>query len=681
MKMFTPDSLVYWQITLTLLNVSWFGLLIGLVSTIGHRVLRNSTASRRYWLNCILLLIFAASLPVAFAVVRNGSLAVSSGTKFETGAPEKLISAAMPVTVASRGESSFAEMSLSPGELYDASIMEALKAGPTLSMNQPSLSAWDRVRSTALSAAPLVAILYVMGVAIMLIKLVIGVQVSRHLRTVSHPILQAPILARVAEQARKLSLQIVPVIAYCEQVVVPVVIGLLRPMILIPTAMVSGLTIEQLEAVLTHELAHLRRRDHLMIVVQRVLEAVLFFHPVLWSLSRRIHDERETCCDDLVLAVGADRLFYAQSLLRVAELRLDANSRPKLTALAADGQRPSKLRLRIARLLSDPAEKHLGIPGRGLVFALTTFFAVSMWIMNSLTWQAVADPFESADPTQESNEQPGLAKQEAASAPADNRPPLSVPTHANPVVSKDADGFPLAAEPERAEQQLTATQAKVLALKAHAEAAAMDQLPRFSYRIKSGNGDIDTMRDREECSVEGLKEALDGPVAEPDWLQWGVTLAWTERHAVWSTGDWEGQRFGEGSKGSRQDRVCTKDLAFERGTSASKPARFVYTPTAHQLWEGQLRELAYFRVTPHKFWWTTSNHHLDTISPIPPVEADYRFVTTEQFDDELCDVVESRGRAEQIWIGRTSGRLRGVLTFLSRGNGPKDPFYQNERVQ
>src|SRR5215469_8633763 len=76
--------------------------------------------------------------------------------------------------------------------------------------------------------------------------------------------------------------------------------------------------------------------------------------------------------------------------------------------------------------------------------------------------------------------------------------------------------------------RLTNERAKALALKVHARAAAFDQLPKFFYRVKSGNGVVDNMRDREECSIEGLKEALDGPVADADWLELDETLAWTE---------------------------------------------------------------------------------------------------------------------------------------------------------
>lgn len=238
----------------------------------------------------------------------------------------------------------------------------------------------------------------------------------------------------------------------------------------------------------------------------------------------------------------------------------------------------------------------------------------------------------------------------------------------------------IAADPEPAAAPLTAAEAKALALKVHAATAAMDSLPRFYYRIKSGNAVVDTMRARDDLSVEGLKEALDGPVADVDFLQWGVTFAWTEKHAYWGNGDHEGPRFGEAGKLSRQDRVWTKDLAFERNSTADQPARFVYTRTAKQLWEMQLCELAYFRVTPHRFWWATSQNHIDNLSLVPPEEADYRYVRTELFDDVLCDVIESFDRAERLWIRRITGRLHGVLAFRPRG-GAQDPFFDNERVR
>lgn len=228
--------------------------------------------------------------------------------------------------------------------------------------------------------------------------------------------------------------------------------------------------------------------------------------------------------------------------------------------------------------------------------------------------------------------------------------------------------------------RLTDAQAKALALKVHAEAAAMDRLPKFFYRAKPGNGDVDTMRDRAECSIEGLKEALDGPIADADRIQWGVTLALTDRHALAREGEREGGNYGNGTDTWQQDRLWTNELAFERVAVDDQPTRF-YFCRPDQLWGGVLTFLAYFRVTPHHFWWAASDDHNDRISLVPPEEAHYRFVTREPFDHEICDVVESPSRAERLWIGRESARLRGVLVYRYRGDGSEAPFFQSARVQ
>jgi len=323
MTPFTFNSLFCWQITLTLLHVSWVGLLIGLIAAASNRVMRDVAASHRYSVNFAALVMFAASLPVSFAIVRSGADAVLGTVPMALNSIEEttlLVPHAIGTPSPASRPARDSGIASDEPQTSTSSGQRETSSTPAVIFGTPS--AWDRARLIGHSAAPFVAILYVFGVALMFIKLGIGVRVSRCLRSGSVAMNDPTILSRMAEQGKKLSVRIMPVIAYCEHTAVPIVVGLLRPMILVPAAMVNGLTIEQLESVLTHELAHLRRHDHLMIVVQRVLEAILYFHPVTWYLSHRIHDERETSCDDLVLAVGGDRLQYAQSLLRVAELRL-----------------------------------------------------------------------------------------------------------------------------------------------------------------------------------------------------------------------------------------------------------------------------------------------------------------------------------------------------------------------
>ncbi len=83
---------------------------------------------------------------------------------------------------------------------------------------------------------------------------------------------------------------------------VPMVIGWARPVVLVPAALLTGLSESQLEAVLAHELAHIRRHDYLVNLLQNVLETLLFYHPAVWWTSEQVRSEREHCCDDLAAA-------------------------------------------------------------------------------------------------------------------------------------------------------------------------------------------------------------------------------------------------------------------------------------------------------------------------------------------------------------------------------------------
>ena len=89
---------------------------------------------------------------------------------------------------------------------------------------------------------------------------------------------------------------------------VPTLVGWIRPAIVVPASVLTGLTPAQLDAILTHELAHIRRHDYLVNLFQSAVETLLFYHPAVWWLSRRIRIERELCCDDIVVAVCDDRM-------------------------------------------------------------------------------------------------------------------------------------------------------------------------------------------------------------------------------------------------------------------------------------------------------------------------------------------------------------------------------------
>jgi uncharacterized protein (TIGR03435 family) len=122
---------------------------------------------------------------------------------------------------------------------------------------------------------------------------------------------------------------------------VPFVVGCLRPIVVLPIAALSQLNAAQVEAILAHELAHVRRHDYLVNLMQTVAETLLFYHPAVWWLSARIRDEREHCCDDVAVAVCGDAAGYAAAL---TELEAWRNGELSLAAAATGGSLLNRVR-------------------------------------------------------------------------------------------------------------------------------------------------------------------------------------------------------------------------------------------------------------------------------------------------------------------------------------------------
>ncbi len=140
---------------------------------------------------------------------------------------------------------------------------------------------------------------------------------------------------------------------------VPAVIGYFRPVVLIPLSVASGFPPEQLEALLAHELAHIRRHDYLVNLLQTAVETLCFYHPAVWWISSQIRCEREDCCDDVALSVCRNQTEYARGLVALEELR----GRVPATALAAvGGSLLSRIR-RIAGVEDEPR------PGLGAILS------------------------------------------------------------------------------------------------------------------------------------------------------------------------------------------------------------------------------------------------------------------------------------------------------------------------
>ncbi len=165
---------------------------------------------------------------------------------------------------------------------------------------------------------------------------------------------------------------------------IPAVVGWLCPAVLVPLGLLAGMTPEQVELILAHELAHIRRQDFLANLIQTAIETCLFYHPAVWWISRMLRTEREACCDDLVVAATGERLLYARALTRLAEICVEFHGdRPRRLPVAADG---GDLLSRVRRILGLPVAEHRwtlpqlvgSIAVLGLAAVLTGYMAITV---------------------------------------------------------------------------------------------------------------------------------------------------------------------------------------------------------------------------------------------------------------------------------------------------------------
>lgn len=378
------DREVCLRVALVLWHVAWSGALLSGASLLAARWIAR-TSRARHALYCGTLAAMALLVPAwGFATSRTSPDRIGREVPATNRAAE--VTAGTAASDSAQGDRSHAGGAGRAGAELESGVDStraetSARKAPERLAETTTVGAWEL-------AVQGITVAYAAGLLLMLVRLVAGVWGGERLRSAGRPVESPAILSLLAAQARRLGLKVVPALRTCERVAVPVVVGLLKPVVLIPAGMLTGLSQDQLETVLAHELAHLRRHDHLVLLGQRLIETLLFFHPAVWYLSRQIDIVREECCDDLVLAQGGDALQYAASLLRVAELRLGQRV-PPASALSADGGSPSELRRRIGRLLGIDSAPSMRLTRTGVAALL-----VALTVTLSLSWLVAAQDAE-----------------------------------------------------------------------------------------------------------------------------------------------------------------------------------------------------------------------------------------------------------------------------------------------
>jgi GWxTD domain-containing protein len=283
-------------LTGALFHFVWQGALIGLALAITFGTARGAGSRLRYGIAAGALALMPAAFLVTFAVCLPGGSAA---------APRWIV----------------------PGAL------RSLQGAGMAFAPAASSGAW------ALWAPPL----WAAGVLAMWIRTAGGwwaaARISRRARPASREWQE-----RLKMLARRMGLAVPVELRESFALTVPVVSGWLRPVVLAPAGVFAGLSTQQVECILAHELAHVLRRDYLVNILQSLVERLLFYHPAVWWVSRRVRAERENCCDDLAVAHSAGAREFAAALAALEESR----GRVPEPMLAAQGGR---LAQRIRRLL------------------------------------------------------------------------------------------------------------------------------------------------------------------------------------------------------------------------------------------------------------------------------------------------------------------------------------------
>jgi len=317
-----------------LVHFLWQGAALAILLGVALALIRPTAARTRYTLSLVTLAAMLI-LPIATTLrLYDPGVSTATGTFVAPQPSSDLTASPSP--------------SPSPSRAPSARNATVKSLPPIASATQPNtgIARFTLLRDRLEPMLPWLVVIWVVGVLILSVRLAYGWMGARRLqthgtRTVPEALQQ--VLARLAARLR-----VNRPVRLLESLLieVPAVVGWLRPVVLVPASALTGLTPQQLEVLLAHELAHVRRYDYLVNIVQCVVETLLFYHPAVWWVSRRIREEREHCCDDLAVAVCGDPHLYATALVGMERIR---STTPRL-ALAATGAGGS-LVTRVRRLI------------------------------------------------------------------------------------------------------------------------------------------------------------------------------------------------------------------------------------------------------------------------------------------------------------------------------------------
>ena len=336
------------RLSLMLMHSLWQGVVVAVALALLWRLMRRATARAKHAAACFALLAMAVWPALTFCeLARDSRDIVEAPWLRMSSAPDNIPSSKPPLFTGSPN--------------VESGTATAAVPQPAPEKVSATWQCW-------------IVMSWLAGVTLLCVWHTLGWLGLRRLRRASTQTVSGELAGMAARLAVRMQISPSVRVYWSARVSGAISFGWWRPVVLLPVAMATGCSTKEVEMILAHEYAHLRRHDYLVNMLQSVVETLFFYHPAVWWISRRIRREREHACDDAAIRATGDTAGYARALLQMAARA--STPTPRL-ALAARGK--GELRTRIERLLQ-PMQSATSSPLRpvwGMAMLVTVLLAVT----------------------------------------------------------------------------------------------------------------------------------------------------------------------------------------------------------------------------------------------------------------------------------------------------------------
>ncbi|MEZ5040432.1 MAG: ankyrin repeat domain-containing protein [Saprospiraceae bacterium] len=339
----------------TLIHALWQGALLAIVLAILLVVTHRYSSRTRYFIAIISLFLFALSTIVSFSLLYNPNIVEANNMSIDH--PE------------------MGPLSVSVEE--DATENTKVPELSTAAKPKHSTALFQQTQAYFSQHLPLIVTLWMLGVVALLLRFLGSLAYIQRLRSYRTESLSNNWLKKGEALSRQLKINKKIAFMASHRVLTPLAIGIFRPVILLPSSLLTGLTEQQVETILLHELAHIKRNDYLINVLQTLVDILFFYHPAIWWISATIRNERENCCDDTVISITGETGNYARTLILLKEQEINTK---KLPAMAFTGIK-YKFNDRIKRLFNPP--RTIADFREGFVTALVLVIGITAIAINA----------------------------------------------------------------------------------------------------------------------------------------------------------------------------------------------------------------------------------------------------------------------------------------------------------